>query len=307
MTGLSLKTQTLNMKLPWSSEEKQQRIQELEEKIQELKEERNRLSKKFQAEKNRRSKLASEKQEAEEQKNRLEDKLRNQEKTEKASEKKKKSEWENLEFQEARNGLEKIKSVKSPEKDLVTVYSPGKISEMLDLKGLKNSLSSETYSKFSNEKNILAFVDDSFFGTVLRTRPFFQADWSLGKNFEAGKILEFIEKEKIWALVSANNTRIFRESEGKFEKIEEVKNRVEKKQKKGGFSQGRFERKREEQIQQHVDETREKLENLEEDEIFLLGEKKLCTDLRGDYLGGFDSSKPAGPDLFYSFQMKKFQ
>ncbi len=295
------------MKLPWSSKEKQQQIQELEEKIQELEDERKRLEKKYQAEKERRSKLASEKQEAEEQKNKLEDKLRNQEKPEKVSEEKKKSEWEDLEFSEARKGLEKIDSIKSPEKDLVTVQSPGKISKIPDLKGLKNSLSSETYSSFSSEKSFAAFSDDSFLKIVLKTRPFLQPDWSLGEKFEAEKILDFIQKEKIWALVSANKTEIFRESDGSFEKIEEVKNRVEKKQKKGGFSQGRFERKREEQIQQHMDETREKLENLEEEEIFLLGERNLCEDLPGEYLGGFDSSKPAGPDLFYSFQLKKFQ
>lgn len=307
MTGLSLKIATINMKLPWSSKEKQQRIQELEEKIQELEEERNRLKEKFEAEKERRSKLASEKQEAEEQKNKLQDKLRNQEKTgEKQKKKPGKPEWEKLEFSEARKGLEKLNSVKSPGKDLVTIYSPGRISELPDLKGLKNSLSSETYRSFSGEKNFIAFIDDSFLKTILKTRPFFQPDWNLGEKFEVEKILDFIEKEKIWVLISANKTRIFRESDGDFEKVEDIKNRVERKQKKGGFSQGRFERKREEQIQQHLDETREKLEELEEEEIFLLGEKNLCKDLPGEYIGGFDSSKPAGPDLFYSFQLKKF-
>jgi hypothetical protein len=146
-------------------------------------------------------------------------------------------------------------------------------------------------------------MDNDFFSVVLKTRPFFEPEWSLDTGFNADRILDFIETEKHWALVSANETQVFREEDGELEKVEEIKNRVEKQQKKGGYSQGRFERKRDEQIQQHLGQTRELLEGLSN--VKLLGEKSHCEDLPGEYLGGFDSSRSAGPDMFYNFQLRR--
>ena len=292
------------MKFPWNSEEEKKQIEKLQNQVEELEEEKNTLQKKFDAEKERRSKLASEKQSAEEEKNRLKDKLRNTQETVNEKEKEENTEWKKLEFSEAKNGLRKINSIESPEEDLITVFSPEKISQVSDLKGLKNSLSSESYSKISGEKSFTAFMDNKFFHTVLRMRPFTEPEWSLAEKFEAGKILEFIREEKHWTLVSANQTQIFREKDGEWEEVKNVKSRVNKQQKKGGFSQGRFERKRDEQIEEHLKQSREALENLEN--VKLLGEKSLCEKLPGERLGGFDSSRAPSPDMFYNFQLKDF-
>ncbi|MFB6241679.1 MAG: Vms1/Ankzf1 family peptidyl-tRNA hydrolase [Candidatus Nanosalina sp.] len=289
------------MKLPWDRG-KEEKIRELEEKISELEEEKQKLEKQYEAEKERRSKLASEKQQAEEERNRLKDKLEGEEEIEEKYEKSR-VQWDKLKFTEFRKGLKKLDSMESPEKDLITVLSPEKVEELPDLKGLKNSLDSESYGKISSEEGFAAFMDNEFFTVILKSRPFFQPEWTLDSGFNANRILDFIETEKHWALVSANKTQVFHEEDGKWEKVEEIKNRVEKQQKKGGFSQGRFERKRDEQIQQHLDQTRELLEDLTN--VKLLGEKSHCEDLPGEYLGGFDSSQNPGPGLFYNFQIRR--
>jgi hypothetical protein len=292
------------MKLPWIGEDKDQRIQVLKEKISELEEEKEKLENQYEAEKERRSKLASEKQRAEEERNRLKDRLEGKD-LEKIEEKyeEPRVEWVELNFTDFRKGLEKLDSIESPDEDLITVLSPRKVENVPDLKGLKNSLDSDSYEKISSEESFAAFMDNDFLDVVIKTRPFIQPEWSLDSGFNADRILDFIETEKHWALVSANETEVYRERNGQWEKVKELKNRVEKQQKKGGYSQGRFERKREEQIQQHLDQTREILGDFTN--VKLLGEKSYCEDLPGDYLGGFDSSRPAGPDLFYNFQLKR--
>jgi hypothetical protein len=292
------------MKIPWIGEDKNQRIQVLKEKISELEEEKEKLENRYEAEKDRRSKLAAEKQRAEEERNRLKDRLEGEDLSEiEEKYEEPRVQWTQLKFTEFRKGLKKLDSLESPEEDLMTVLSPEKLDEVPDLKGLKNSLDSESYEKISSEESFAAFMDNDFFTIVLKSRPFFDAEWTLDSGFNADRILDFIETEKHWALVSANETQVFREEDGKWEKVEEIKNRVEKKQKKGGYSQSRFERKREEQIQQHLDQTEDILEKFSN--VKLLGEKSHCEELPGDYLGGFDSSRGAGPNLFYNFQLRR--
>jgi hypothetical protein len=291
------------MELPWG-EDKKERIEELEEELEEVNEERQRLKEQLEAEKERRSKLSTAKQEAEKEKKKLKNKLRNLKEEKKETDSAEESSWRKLEFEQAQRILEKISSVESSEKDLVTVKSPGKASELPDLKGLKNSLNSESFSKIKDESSFIGFLDDDFLDVVIKTRPFMDADWELAEAFRSEEVLDFIDSEKHWVLVSSDRTRIFKEESGNFSELENFSTRVDRKQKKGGFSQSRFERKREEQIQEHVEKTEEKLEDLEN--VKLLGEKSLCEKVPGEHLGGFDSSKPAGPDMFYSFRLKQF-
>jgi len=205
---------------------------------------------------------------------------------------------------EVKKILGKLSTVESPEKDLVTLYTSGKIKDLPDLKGLKNTLNSKDYSRLSSEKSFIAFMDGELFSAVLKTRPFFKSSWKLSSGFQVDELIDFIESEKYWALVATGETKIFLEEDGEFEEVERVKTRVENQQKKGGFSQGRFERKRDEQLEVHIEKTEEMLEGFED--VKLLGNKKLCKDLPGEYLGGFDSSRNPGPELFYDFRLKRY-
>ena len=293
------------MELPWTKYNKiKERKNKLEEELKEVKEQRDRYQEQFKSEKERRSKLSAQKQEAEEELNKLQDKLEtanlseNTQETEEIQVKDIK-----LGVEQTKNILDKLSTISSPKKDLVTVYSTGAAEDLKDVKGFKNTLSSQKISQITSERTQIFFTDEKAFDITLRTRPFFTDSWSLDNSFNVEKINKFIQEEKHWALVSAGETTILSEKTGNTEKIDEVNTRVENKQKKGGYSQDRFERKRQEQIQQHKDKVKEKLENLTN--LKLLGNKKICKELPGEYLGGFDSSRNKDAQTLYNFRLRK--
>jgi hypothetical protein len=295
------------VRLPWQLkselEEKEQKIEELENSIEELEEQKNSWKDRFEAEKERRSKLSREKQDAEEERNRLREKLdteTGQEETERVEDS---GEFKDLSFNEARQVLHRISSMNSSDDELVTVYSPGKVEDVSDLRTLKNSVSKKQYSVLEDNNSFAAFSDPVLGVFMLKMKPFFSDRVSVSDSFMVQDLLDFIGKKKYWCLVSAGETEIFREENGEYEQVERVKNRVNSEHKKGGFSQGRFERKREEQIDQHVEQVQEALEGYEE--VFLIGEKKLCKKLEGEYLGGFDPNRKK-PGQFYGFRFQTF-
>ncbi|WP_414837482.1 Vms1/Ankzf1 family peptidyl-tRNA hydrolase [Candidatus Nanosalina sp. VS9-1] len=297
------------MKTPWGYSKKieqlEDKIEQLEEELEASKNEKEKFQERFEAEKERRSDLSRKKQEAEEKLNKLQQKLENRPQKNDKQEEKREDRNRDIElgFEEVMRGLEKTSTVNSDEEDLLTVYS-GKNS-LDDLKALKNSVSQEVFTEIQKDGSSVVFTDEKFFRWKIRTRPFLESFWSLGKNFRPGKILDFVEKEKYWVLASMGETEIFREASGSFEKVDRVKTRVNRKQKKGGFSQGRFERKREEQISGHVKKVNEALKEIS-GEIFVLGDKRLCEDIDAEYLGGFDSSRPVSADVFYNFKFIRF-
>ena len=297
------------MKLPWKEDkEMKQKLEELEQKIEEVEEDRDKFKNKFEAEQERRSELATKKQKAEEKLNRLKDKyqdLKNKqdgESEEGTDEDEKEPVSTQLDFSEGFNFLKKMESVVSPEQDLVTVYSPTNVEDAEDFRGLKSSVSKNRFRLLQDEDAFIAFLDEEAFDFKLKTRPFFRSDWFNSENFLVGRALSFIEKEKIWVQLAAGETKIFKEDSGEFERIDTVKSRVDRDHSKGGFSQSRFERKRDEQIDKHLDQVTEVLEMY--DEVYLLGERSLCAEVPGEYLGGFDPNK-SPLESFYNFRLVK--
>lgn len=295
------------MKFPWKKdEEMNQRIEELEQKIEELEDERDKFKNQYEAEQERRSELSSKKQKAEEKLNRLEHKYEELKSKHESEEDENEETVETeairrqLSFREGFNFLKKMESVSSPEQDLVTVYSPADVENAEDFRGLKSSVSKDRFQLLQDKDAFIAFLDEEAFDFKLKTRPFFKSDWFNAENFLVGRVISFIEKEKIWVQVAAGETKIFKEQSGEFEQIDTVKSRVDRDHSKGGFSQGRFERKRDEQIDKHLDQVSEILEMYEN--IYLLGERSLCAEVPGNYLGGFDPNK-SPLESFYNFRL----
>ncbi len=284
------------MRLPWSNQEEE----ELKQKLESLKEEKERLENRFKAEKKRRSELSRKKQEAEEKINRLEDRIHGIQADEEEDDVEEPGNLEEIDFESAYRLLQKLETVESPEEDMVTVFSPKEVHEVEDLKGLKNTANRQQIELLQRHESFVAFLDPDVFELVLKTRPFFDANWELSNGFSTRTLLSFIESKKTWALVSAGETRIFTEKSGEYSEVETLKSRVDRKHSKGGFSQDRFERKREEQVQQHLEQVEEALK--ERENIYLLGQKDLCKQLPGKHLGGFDPNK-SGPEVFYGFRM----
>lgn len=286
------------MKFPWRKKEEenefQQRIEDLEEKVDEYRG-------RFEAEKERRSNLSSEIQEVEKENNRLKDRIRNL-KTEDddQEEEQRDEEYRELEFEEFYSFLKKISTVESNDRDLVTIYSSGKAQNLQRFRDLKNSLPRDKISRVQDRESVIAFMDGELLEFIFKAKPFFGNYWLLEDSFDTDNVIEFIDDEKIFVLVSAGNTRIFREKSGEFELLERISSRIDREHSKGGFSQSRFERKREQQKNQHVQKIKEELPD--DEEIYLLGEKDLCNELRGKYLGGFDPNKSI-PEVFYDFRL----
>lgn len=291
------------MKLPWNRKN-EERIQELEEKIEELEKEKQKLENQYKAEKDRRSKLSRKKQEAEEKTNRLKDKLEGLKGEKEEIEEEETEGLEGISFEHGYSLLKKLSTVNDEKEELVTVYCPGKFGKFDRRKDMKNSVGKEAFNELSSRKSFAAFMDEDLGNWLLETRPFFGEKMVISESFDISEFLEFIEREKFWVLLSAGNTKIYSEESGEFEEVEHLKSRIEEKHSKGGFSQGRFERKRKEQISQYLDQVREFVEGLG-GEVFLLGDQRFCEEVPGKRLGGFDPNR-GRPEQFYGFRLKKF-
>ena len=273
------------MKLPWKNTELKDRIDELEASIEEKSREVEKLENMLEAEKERRKKHTREKQEAQEKVNRLEDRLEGLKQTEQ-TESRQEIKSESLSFESFKSGLKKISSISSDRDYLITVYSPGKLSDHSELQQIKNSLPDKILMPLMNKEGIILFYDPDLGLTVFKLNSFYEEKFAVSNGFEVEELLEFISAEKNWALVSRGDTKIYREKNGEYEEVKALKSRVNRKHGKGGFSQGRFERKRDEQINQHIDQVQEAVKDLKN--LYIMGEKGLCKDLPGKYVSGFD-------------------
>ncbi|MFB6208462.1 MAG: Vms1/Ankzf1 family peptidyl-tRNA hydrolase [Candidatus Nanohaloarchaea archaeon] len=285
------------MNWPWGDDEEKE---QLRERVKKLEEELESWKERYSAESERRKELSREKQESEEELNRLRDRLRTLEEKEEEENEEEKFSSEEIGFEEAVRMIKKLGSIESPEEDIVTVYRKGSMDNIGDLQGLKNSVTPDQL-EFVKRSTGIYFLDRHLPAAALKTRPFYTADWTLGKGFDTEQLEDFLEKQKIWVLVSAGDTKIYREESGKVEELEHLKSRVEHSHTQGGFSQSRFERKREEQVKAHLEEVEAALEGFE-GPVLLLGEKRLCKELPGEHLGGFDPNKPV-PEKLYGFRV----
>lgn len=301
------------MKLPWTKlkrrkQDLEEEVEKIEKELEEVKEEKQSYENRFEAEQERRKKLSREKQEVEERINRLEDKLKSQEKEEdNGKDEDIQIHSKTLEFEEAKKIIQKLSTIKSEEDDLITVYSPEEVSDLSRLKDLKNSVSKEMFSKIKEEEGFTAFLNPELGAYILSITPFFSEKVEISNSFDLSGIQEFIESEKYWILASAGYTEIFKEEEGGYEQLEVVKSRVNREHSKGGFSQGRFERKRDEQVEGHIEDVKEAMEEigLDEEKTHVLGDEKVSKKLPGEYLGGFDPNRKK-PGRFYKFRLKRF-
>lgn len=276
------------------------KIKELEEKVNELREDKEKLKRRYESEKKRRSDLSREKQEAEEEMNRMKDKIRNLESGEdnQVGEDKKKD-FSQVEMEEFLSIIRKMEDIESDDRELFTVY----IGEGTDFIGrnhqLKKSLDASIYGFLNSLEDCILFSDGKYFNHVVKMKSFFEGEWFLGKNFNTDPIRELIGEEKYFVVIGHGDTEIYREEEGDLELIEKISTRVERSHSKGGFSQKRFERKRKGQIKNHLEEVREAVPDKN---TYLLGDRRLCKEVEGKYIGGFNDNKEL-PEAFYGFRV----
>jgi peptide subunit release factor 1 (eRF1) len=170
--------------------------------------------------------------------------------------------------------LSRLNSFRSPSEDLLTVYLPSgtRLSDVLPEKNL-DMVEEETCSlldRLDTETGMVFFYDlhRMISEALVPPFPITSAAWYLQNNFETAPLEEKLSSScRLLVLVlHAGESFIgFAPDARVFETEEFVKSSVKEKHSKGGFSQRRFERLREEDIAHHMDKVFEALDKVLEE------------------------------------------
>lgn len=279
--------------------EKEEKIEELEDRVDKLKEEKESLRKRFEKSDEKRSELARKKQEAEERINKLEDKLQSVQSKDDTRNSRNRRNWRMCGFEDVKSYITSLSTYSNDRESVVSFYKRTGFSETE--KGYFDDLSSK---ELNRSDSVICFFDEPLISVFLKSRVFFKHRFNVGSEFDVKPLEKFIEKNKTWVVLKAGDSMIIEEENGEIISVENIKDRINRQHSKGGFSQKRFERKREEQIEEHLNRVQSKLEDLINEEILLVGEEELCSKIDYNYLGGFDNNRDM-VDALYNFRIKR--
>ncbi|MGB9939086.1 Vms1/Ankzf1 family peptidyl-tRNA hydrolase [Methanosarcina sp.] len=190
--------------------------------------------------------------------------------------------------------LSKLKSFHAPAGDLLTVYLPPdtRLSDVLSEKLLER-VEEETRTlldRLDSETGLILFYDlhRMVCEALAPPVPIASQAWQLGHNFEVALLEESLSKDyrMLVLILHAGESFIgFAPDARVFDTEELIRSSVKEKHSKGGFSQRRFERLREEDIAHHMDKVVEALDRvLEEnrfiDSVILSGDFQLIGEIR---------------------------
>ncbi|MHC3438440.1 Vms1/Ankzf1 family peptidyl-tRNA hydrolase [Natrialbaceae archaeon A-gly3] len=245
----------------------------LKERIDELEEENERLRKRFEAESERRSEAVTARQEAEERQNRLEDRIAQLEgelqRVEEDGPSVECRRRERLQGGRLDEVIERLESFRTgPEGALTATVDrevPDAVTETLD---------DERTALVSEAAPCLVCVDDAGLIAVALEPPVapdLEATWSDSFALEREWFLP--TGRHALALVRADVFALgIYEGDERLE-YEGFESDVKSAHSKGGFSQARFERIRDDQIDDHVRRSREAIESVEVDRLYLVGQR----------------------------------
>ena len=275
---------------------------ELKEHIAELDAERESLEAQLEAEQERRAEAARKRQAAEQRVNRLEDRIADLEGKVETTE-----EAADLTFRhrETARGprleaaLERLESFGGDPESVLTAFVNEEVPEALvDLLGDRTTL-------VSRAAPCLVCADDAgLLAAALRPpvapEPF--CTWSDGPELErswlrpSGRYALALVRSDVFAVgVYEGDERV---------DFEGFETDVKSDHSKGGFSQARFERLRDEQIADHVDRCTEALEDVDADRLYLTGDRRLVGEFDADATAAVDATgkpEPALKDAFEEF------
>jgi hypothetical protein len=158
---------------------------------------------------------------------------------------------EKLAPREVERLLKKLESSSSPYEDLLTAYLPNAENPPHELPSGAQKL----ITSIESGRGGLVLHNPQLFGLFL-VPPFPLQDrtLSLGSRFQLGAVKEMMETPVLVISAHAGDTLLgMALGSGSFEELEVIKSQVKEKHSKGGFSQKRFERLREEDIKNHLD------------------------------------------------------
>jgi len=273
---------------------------ELKERIEALEERRDRLEARLEAESQRRADAVSAKQDAEERANRLEDRIADLEGRIEAVD----SEEATIGFRREetlRGGrvdavLDRLESFEGDRESVLTAYVDGDVPAAIrELLGDRTPL-------VDRASPCLVCVDDAgVLAAALRPpvapEPF--VEWGPEPRIDrswfrpTGRFALALVRSDVFAVgVYEADERI---------SYEGFRNRVKGDHSKGGFSQGRFERLRDEQIAAHIDDCIEALESVEADRQYVVGDRRLIDEFDADATAAVDATGKPEPALSEAF------
>lgn len=170
--------------------------------------------------------------------------------------------------------LSKISSFRAPADDLLTAYLPPgtRLADVLNAK-VHDMVEEETLTRLERldpETGLVLFYDvhRMICEAIAPPFPVPSPSWQLGNNFETSFLEEILNNDyrMLVLVLHAGESFIgFAPDARVFDTEEFIKSSVKEKHSKGGFSQRRFERLREEDIAHHMDKVFETLRKVLEE------------------------------------------
>lgn len=267
---------------------------ELRERIEALEERRDRLEARLEAENERRADAVSAKQDAEERANRLEDRIADLEGRVEAADRG--SVELTFRHEETLRGdrvdavLDRLRSFEAGPEGVVTAYVEDGIPE-----DLRDRLGDRAALVGRASPCLVTLDDAGLFAAALRPpvapEPF--VEWGDRPRIErswfrpTGRFALALIRSDVFAVgVYEDGERV---------SYEGFRSKIKSDHSKGGFSQARFERLRDEQIDAHVEECADALESVDADRRYVVGDRRLIEEFDADARAAVDATgKPEG-------------
>jgi peptide subunit release factor 1 (eRF1) len=276
---------------------------ELKERIEDLEEERDRLEARLEAESERRADAVSAKQAAEERINRLEDRIADLEgrldaESEDAPDVGFRRE-ETLRGERVEAVLERLRSFEGGPESVLTAYIDGSVPDDL------RTLLGDRTPLVSRAAPCLVCADDAgLLAAALRPPvapdPFCEraATPTVDRSWfrPTGRFALALVRSDTFAVgVYEDEERVA---------FEGFESDIKSDHSKGGFSQSRFERLRDEQIDRHLEKCEDALGGVETDRLYVVGDRRLIGEFDADAIAAVDATgkpKAALEDAFEDF------
>lgn len=261
---------------------------ELKERIAELEAECDRFEERFEAERERRSEAVRDKQDAEERENRLEDRISDLGGRLERVDAERELEFrgvETLRGERLREVLDRLDSLRTGEEGVLTAMVDD------ELEGEVAGAFGERAPLLSRAAPCLAVTDDAGLVSVALQPPLAPGTfwtWSDTVDLEFGWFLP--EGEFTFALVRSDLFAMGEYRGNERESFRAFESDVKSDHSKGGFSQGRFERRRDDQITEHVEKCREAIETAAPDRLIVVGQRTLLKEFDADATRAVDAT-----------------
>ncbi|WP_122088843.1 Vms1/Ankzf1 family peptidyl-tRNA hydrolase [Halalkalicoccus subterraneus] len=261
---------------------------ELKGRIAALEDERRRLEERFEAERERRREAVRDRQAVDERENRLEDRISDLEGRLERTDEEAELEFrgvETLRGDRLREVLNRLDSFRTDEEGVLTAMIGGKTPEAVA------TAFGERTPLLSRASPCLAVTDDAGLVSVALRPPLAPAPfrtWSDAVEIEPGWFLP--EGEFAFVLVRSDLFAMGEYRGRECRSFRGFESDVKGDHSKGGFSQGRFERRRDGQIREHLSKCRKALAGRESERLIVVGQRTLLKEFDADATRAVDAT-----------------